>query len=87
MCLLTTTFAAVALLFSAGSAIYKSHIQRPMRSNRHTIITISRALLALGFGVLASNHALAQDCTAVSGSTVIITTNCSDLILEAMALM
>lgn len=50
-----------------------------MRSNRHTIITISRALLALGFGVLASNHALAQDCTAVSGSTVIITTNCSVL--------
>jgi len=50
-----------------------------MRSNRHTIITISRALLALGFGVLASNHALAQDCTTVSGTTVTITDSCTDL--------
>jgi len=51
-----------------------------MHSKRLTIITVSLALLALGFSVLASNHALAQVvCTAVSGTTVTITTNCSGL--------
>jgi len=51
-----------------------------MHSNRHAIITVSLALLALGFSVLASNHALAADpCTDVSGTTVIITESCSDL--------
>ena len=52
-----------------------------MHSNRHTIITVSLALLALGFCVLVSTHALAQvpPCTDVSGATVTITTNCSEL--------
>ena len=50
-----------------------------MHSNRHAIITVSLALLALGFSVLAPNHALAQDCTPVSGTTVTITTRCSEL--------
>ena len=51
-----------------------------MRLNKHTLITISRALLTLGFSVLVSNHALAADCTAVSGTTTVtITTNCSEL--------
>ena len=53
-----------------------------MHSNRHTIITVSLALLALGFSVLASNHALAQNCTPVSGTTVIITTSCTVLDID-----
>ena len=75
---------AVFMLFLMGFAapvlaVYKSHIRRPMHSKRHAIVTISLALLALGFSVLASNHVLAQDCTAVSGTTVTITTSCSNL--------
>ena len=82
---LVATLAVVALLFGGGSAVYKSHIRRPMHSNRHTIITISLALLALGFSVLASNHALAQACTAVSGTTVTITTSCTGLAISGNA--
>ena len=49
-----------------------------MRSNKHTLIIISRALLTLGSGVLVSNHALAADCTDVSGTTVTITGSCEN---------
>ena len=50
-----------------------------MRSNKHTLITISRALLTLGSGVLVSNYAVAADCTDVDGTTETITTSCTDL--------
>ena len=76
---IAATLAVIMLLIWAGQAVYKSHISRPMRSKRLTIITVSLALLALGISVLASSHALAQDCTAVSGTSVTITTNCSEL--------
>jgi hypothetical protein len=56
-----------------------------MHLNRHTIINVSLAFLALGFSVLASNHALAQGCTPVSGTTVTITTSCSDLVISGNA--
>ena len=54
-----------------------------MRSNKHTLITISRAFLTLGSGVLVSNHALAADCTDVSGTTVTITASCTELEISA----
>ena len=75
------TLAVVMLLIRAGHAVYKPHISRPVRSNRHTIITVSLALLALGYSVLVSTHALAQvpSCADVTGTTVTITTNCNDL--------
>ena len=68
-------------LFDAGmgDGTALTRVLRSMHSKRLTIITVSLALLALGFSVLASNHALAQVCTPVSGTTVTITESCSDL--------